>query len=120
MHPIMSRSCYLRLLSWFIPFLLASTTVADTSSCYYPNGDTDKNYKKCLGDSLACCLEGESCFSNGLWLTANFGILYRGLCADKTWPISKCPRVCYEGMSFVIHAPVQCVTTNPLRFFRNL
>ncbi|OJJ47381.1 hypothetical protein ASPZODRAFT_1947697 [Penicilliopsis zonata CBS 506.65] len=75
--------------------LLASTSSA---TCYYPNGDTDASYRQCP-DSLACCLEGESCLSNGLCFTGNFGILYRGLCADTTWPIADCPRACYTEIS---------------------
>ena len=101
-HSTMLRPGYdLRLLSWLITFLFISITIADDSTCYYPNGLAEETYKKCPGDSLACCLEGESCLSNGLCFTANYGIIYRGLCADDSWPLAKCPRVCYDGMFFV-------------------
>lgn len=73
--------------------LLLPTSYA---TCYFPNGKTDSNYRQCPG-SLSCCAAGEACLSNGYCFTANFGILYRGLCADKTWPLSDCPRACYEG-----------------------
>lgn len=72
---------------------LIPTTYA---TCYFPNGKTNSGYRQCP-NSLSCCAEGEACLSNGYCFTANFGILYRGLCADKTWPISDCPRACYEG-----------------------
>ncbi|KAJ5110808.1 hypothetical protein N7532_001343 [Penicillium argentinense] len=110
----MSRSRSFHLLFALVSFLLISVAIADNSTCYYPNGHKDKNYKKCPGDSLACCLEGESCLSNGLCFTANFGILYRGLCADKTWPISECPRVCYEEIPDKWANMFQCNTSHAL------
>ena len=66
------------------------------ATCYWPNGDTDGSYVQCP-DTLSCCLEGESCLSNGLCFGARFGVLYRGACADKSWPIAECPRACYTG-----------------------
>ncbi|KAJ5937539.1 hypothetical protein N7454_003881 [Penicillium verhagenii] len=74
-----------------ILLLLAPTTHA---TCYWPNGDTRDDYVQCPSRKN-CCLKGETCLSNGLCFTANFGILYRGACADETWPIAECPRACY-------------------------
>lgn len=111
---ISTQSLHSRLLSqysMFRPFLgfqflrcLPSAVILllvlpiSSAKCYYPNGKVDSRYRQCP-NSLSCCLQGESCLSNGLCFTGNFGILYRGLCADTSWPIAECPRACYTGNS---------------------
>lgn len=56
------------------------------------------NWLQCPG-SKQCCAEGEACLSNGLCVAGKYITVYRGACTDKSWPISACPQVCYEGKS---------------------
>ncbi|PYH96618.1 hypothetical protein BO71DRAFT_167268 [Aspergillus ellipticus CBS 707.79] len=74
---------------------LASATESQNSTCYWPNGDTNTDYVPCP-NSKTCCLRGEACLSNGLCYGPKLNIAYRGACTDDSWPISECPRVCYE------------------------
>ncbi|PWY68430.1 hypothetical protein BO70DRAFT_382782 [Aspergillus heteromorphus CBS 117.55] len=92
--PLSSLTLLLLLLA-----LSATTRVSATSTqnatCYWPNGDTDTDYIPCP-NSKTCCLRGEACLSNGLCYGPKLNIAYRGACTDDSWPISECPRVCYE------------------------
>jgi hypothetical protein len=83
---------------YLLPSIIILLYLASTSSatCYFPNGQIRSDYIQCPG-ALSCCLKGESCLSNGLCFGANLGVVYRGLCADESWPIALCPRACYEG-----------------------
>ncbi|KAJ5965594.1 hypothetical protein N7481_012308 [Penicillium waksmanii] len=86
---------------------------ASSATCYFPNGEVGSDYRQCPG-GLSCCLKGESCLSNGFCFGANLGILYRGLCADETWPIALCPRACYEEIDDGWANLFQCNTSNTL------
>ncbi|KAJ6115046.1 hypothetical protein N7486_000824 [Penicillium sp. IBT 16267x] len=83
------------------------------ATCYWPNGDTQDDYVQCPS-GLSCCLKGETCLSNGLCFTANFGILYRGACADESWPIAECPRACYTEIDSGWANLFQCNTSTNL------
>lgn len=86
--------------SFSFVLLLAHVTIADLpppGKCYWPNGDkAPENYIQCPGRKN-CCASGESCLTNNLCYAAHLNVAYRGACADKTWPLSGCPRVCYTG-----------------------
>ena len=67
-------------------------------ACIWPNGyQAADNFVPCP-NGKHCCATGESCLSNKLCFAAKYNTVYRGACADPSWPISECPRICYEGM----------------------
>ncbi|KAJ5301744.1 hypothetical protein N7508_006607 [Penicillium antarcticum] len=75
-------------------FYFCHSTLADT--CYWPNGKAaPDNWMPCPG-SKHCCASGEACLSNNLCIAGKYMTVYRGACTDKSWPISECPRICYE------------------------
>ncbi|KAJ5767220.1 uncharacterized protein N7511_004836 [Penicillium nucicola] len=81
-------------LSLLFLFYIYHSTFADT--CYWPNGDAaTANWIPCPG-SKHCCATGEACLSNNLCMAGKYMTVYRGACSDKSWPISECPRICYE------------------------
>ncbi|KAL4894701.1 hypothetical protein BDV59DRAFT_174833 [Aspergillus ambiguus] len=70
-----------------------------TSTCYWPSGKVaPNNWLPCPG-SKHCCAETEACLSNGLCVAGKYMTVYRGACTDDSWPISECPRVCYEEIA---------------------
>ena len=69
------------------------------TQCYWPNGKpAGDNWTPC-GDSKVCCAAGEACLSNKLCFGSNLNAAYRGACADKSWPLAECPRICYDRKS---------------------
>lgn len=77
--------------------LCAAGAMAESTSCYWPNGKaTTDDYVPCP-DGKQCCVKGESCLSNGLCFRSTDATLYRGGCSDKSWPIADCTNVCFEG-----------------------
>lgn len=77
-------------------------SIVSASTCYWPSGKVaGDNWLQCTG-SKHCCAENEACLSNGLCVAGTYMTVYRGACADKSWPISECPRVCYEGKSSLV------------------
>jgi hypothetical protein len=73
--------------------------MADT--CYWPNGEAADDYLPCP-NGMNCCLAGEACLSNNLCYGSKLNIAYRGACADKSWPLATCPRICYEGKRVLV------------------
>lgn len=85
----------MRQLTLLSSLLLLSPVWAAT--CYWPSGKVaGDNWLQCPG-SKHCCAETEACLSNGLCVAGKYMTVYRGACTDDSWPISECPRVCYEG-----------------------
>ncbi|KAJ5548736.1 hypothetical protein N7513_005970 [Penicillium frequentans] len=111
MHFILSGHRHCHFESLVIALILLIPT--SYAKCYWPNGDTQDDYVQCPS-GLSCCLKGETCLSNGLCFTANFGILYRGACADESWPIAECPRACYTEIDSGWANLFQCNTSTDL------
>ncbi|KAA8650906.1 uncharacterized protein ATNIH1004_003596 [Aspergillus tanneri] len=77
-------------------YALAITGFSVAEKCYWPNGkEAEDNWVRCPGRTH-CCASGEACLSNNLCYEAHLNIAYRGACSDISWPLSTCPRVCYE------------------------
>lgn len=74
------------------------------ATCYWPDGSTvtqtQGNYVPCndSGNST-CCLETESCLTNGLCFGGYLEFIYRGACTDRSWSTPACPnQYCPLGM----------------------
>lgn len=95
-RPIMLFSSFTLLVFTIFQSLLGFVTA---TQCYWPNGDpAGDNWTPC-GDSKVCCAAGEACLSNKLCYESNLNVAYRGACADKSWPLAECPRICYDRKS---------------------
>ncbi|KAI9370241.1 hypothetical protein BJX61DRAFT_516147 [Aspergillus egyptiacus] len=79
--------------------LLFLLPAVSQSTCYWPSGEVaGDNWLQCPG-SKHCCAETEACLSNGLCFAGRYMTVYRGACTDDSWPISECPRICYEEVA---------------------
>lgn len=94
--------------SYLLPSTILLICLISTSSakCYFPNGKLNSNYEQCTG-YVSCCLKGDSCLSNGLCFGPKLGILYRGPCANESWPAALCPDACYKGKITILHHQIQ-------------
>lgn len=92
-----SRSCYARSRIVAVALLALLFSAASChATCYFPDGSTATSMVTCP-DSKSCCGKNQACLSNGLCFGADLGVIYRGSCSDKSWPIADCPRACYTG-----------------------
>jgi hypothetical protein len=91
--PLRDRSLLMKVKFFF---LLSWTALSHAATCYYPDGSPATSMTPCP-DSQSCCGTDQACLSNGLCFGADLGVIYRGSCTDKSWPIAECPRVCYTG-----------------------
>ncbi|KAF2112835.1 hypothetical protein BDV96DRAFT_144970 [Lophiotrema nucula] len=79
-------------------FGLVFFVAGGSSTCYYPNGDSDDGHFPCGPNSSVCCAEKFQCLSNGLCVDyryENYTRVMRGGCTDKTWG-SGCPSFCKD------------------------
>lgn len=101
-HSLLSRPSMLPSSNFtFLSFAIFQSLLglATATQCYWPNGNpAGDNWTPC-GDSKVCCAAGEACLSNKLCYESNLNVAYRGACADKSWPLSDCPRICYDSKS---------------------
>lgn len=67
------------------------------STCFWPNGERAPERWIACPDSKHCCAFGEACLSNHLCFGGKYANVYRGACTDRSWPISECPHICFEG-----------------------
>lgn len=91
--------CYL-----IITLQLLSFSLADTLTCYKPNGDpftTEDVGKKCNsvdGSTSMCCGKNDTCLANGLCKIEgddyNDPIYWRDSCSDENWPTESCLWAC--------------------------
>ncbi|KAI9930625.1 hypothetical protein ASPWEDRAFT_67954 [Aspergillus wentii DTO 134E9] len=83
-------------MAFTLSLLLLLLDIASATQCYWPNGDNATADWVPCPNSRVCCSTTEACLSNGLCYEANLNIAHRGACADHSWPISECPRICYS------------------------
>ncbi|KAH8426574.1 uncharacterized protein LDX57_004311 [Aspergillus melleus] len=87
---------------------LASSSSADETTCYRPNGRRSPNHdaKKCNGVEGAvsmCCAQSDECLKNGLCKVAGdkpsntSAIYWRDTCSLSSWPDVGCLKVCADG-----------------------
>ena len=90
------------LLIWLAAFweALIITAAPNDGKCYNPNRDQGVDFLPCYPEAEVspCCLQGDSCLSNGLCQSSANGTLtpyFTGQCTDFTWSSpSVCPEIC--------------------------
>lgn len=102
---IMRRPFYTRLQITTIALLtLLFAATPCNANCFFPDGSDATDMVECP-DSKSCCGKNQACLSNGLCFGADIGVIYRGSCSDKSWPIAECPRACYTGNIIFLSHP---------------
>ncbi|KAF5005326.1 hypothetical protein FDECE_8222 [Fusarium decemcellulare] len=81
--------------------ILASVSLVDAQTCFYPGGKEAVDDIPCRTDTdaSACCAAGYMCISNGLCQStgeANTGNFARGSCTQQDWDSTDCPNYCIE------------------------
>ena len=84
----------------FFAFIAGSTQ----DTCYWPNGQVaGSGLLPCprasnlpASSAVNCCWNTDACTSNGLCITLEYNVFYRGGCTDQAW--NGCPAYCLNGV----------------------
>ncbi len=75
---------------------LVGTTVGQSQTCYYPDGQETTALIPCNASlpATSCCKDSDVCLKNGLCFSPGLGSVVRRGCTDKMWNSTECAGIC--------------------------